>query len=636
MKESDLCKVREAFQSILRADYVAISDLSALGQLDEYYVDFLKNLPKILLNQDTYIQGRRGTGKTTLLMRAYYECLKTISPRVNEKSNILLGKKILPIYIDLSKCKELLEKEEANFEINFILRLVEEIRSQLRDIFDGSNLKLFVKDYSKLNKFNEIAEIIRNGIVLKSHISAKNIEKTTKMTDTVGAGVSLDKVGIDVEASNEEMCLLNYSIDDERGLDANTFVNILGEIRKQSKLDAIYIFVDEFSDLDESEQLRFSELLKKLLGSKNNIFFKIGTITDRYNFGEKIIIGRDIYPLSLDLSDFVEKYGGIVAAQRVLNQYTDELIRKRLKTYAPSIDIKSVFGESQNVMFDRISMEAMGVSRTIGLVLQNALAQAEIRNEPIKLNDVNVGIRETRKIYFKQFQGAIKKKALPGFYMDMWNDLLKRALTEKNKNGDRPASHFMVDPIRKKYLNIFCENFMVHCLEDSRASKYGGNYVLFALDYDICNDNNIKYATEKDQFTAVRFIYDSLFKDYDCYFSKEAIKSYRCPKCCRIYEEEEVAKAKVKRCFECDEKLEEIIHQAVQLTEGNYTEVEIKILGIISTLSEEEAMSATEIGDAVGCSRQKVALWCSRVLSKKGLISIKDCEGHNLYYDGAQ
>ena len=62
--------------------------------------------------------------------------------------------------------------------------------------------------------------------------------------------------------------------------------------------------------------------------------------------------------------------------------------------------------------------------------------------------------------------------------MDMWNSLLKRALDEKSKDSNRPASHFMIDPIRKKYLNIFCENFMVHCLEDSRASKCGGNYVL--------------------------------------------------------------------------------------------------------------------------------------------------------------
>jgi hypothetical protein len=281
-------------------------------------------------------------------------------------------------------------------------------------------------------------------------------------------------------------------------------------------------------------------------------------------------------------------------------------------------------------------MESMGVSRTIGLILQNALNQAEIKKDVIGISDINVGIRETRKIYFRQFEGAIKKKILPGFYMDMWNALLKRALSEKNKNGERPASHFLVDPIRKKYLNVFCENFMVHCLEDSRASKYGGNYVLYAIDYDVCNDNNILYAHEKDQFTAVRFIYDRVFQEFDGYFSKEAIRSYRCPNCNKIYEENEVANIKVKRCFECDEKLEEIVHQSVQITDGNYTEVEIKILGIISTLSEEDAMSAAEISDAVGCSRQKVALWCSRVLKKKGLINVKSLEEHSLYYDNPE
>ena len=103
--------------------------------------------------------------------------------------------------------------------------------------------------------------------------------------------------------------------------------------------------------------------------------------------------------------------------------------------------------------------------------------------------------------------------------------------------------------------------------------------------------------------------------------------------CNRIYEESEVAQAKVKRCFECDEKLEEIVHKEVPITEGNYTELEVRILGIIGTLSKDEAMTAAEIGDAVGCSVQKVALWCSRVLKKKDLIEIEKKEGKNYYYD---
>ena len=400
------------------------------------------------------------------------------------------------------------------------------------------------------------------------------------------------------------------------------------------QLYAIYIFVDEFSDLTDDEQEKFSTLLKKLLGSKNNVFFKVGTITDRFYFGKDIIIGRDIYPIYLDLSDFVERYGGIVAASKELIIYTEELIQKRLNSLANGLKMNDVFKGNKNEILLRISREAMGVPRTIGLILQNALTQVEVRNEKfIQISDINVGVRETRKIYFKQFQGAVQKKVIPGFYMDMWNSLLKRALDEKAKNSNRPASHFMIDPIRKKYLNIFCENFMVHCLEDSRASKYGGNYVLYAIDYDICNDNSIIYADQKDEFTAIRFIYDSVFQAYDCYFLKDRIKSYKCPICNRIYDEMEVAQAKVKRCFECDEKLEEIIHKDVPISDGNYTEVEVKILGIIATLSKEEAMSAAEIGDAVGCSYQKVANWCSKVLAKKELINIEKREGRNYYYD---
>ena len=44
-------------------------------------------------------------------------------------------------------------------------------------------------------------------------------------------------------------------------------------------------------------------------------------------------------------------------------------------------------------------------------------------------------------------------------------------------------------------------------------------------------------------------------------------------------------------------------------------------------------MSAAEIGDAVGCSYQKVANWCSKVLAKKELINIEKREGRNYYYD---
>lgn len=638
LDEISIQNIRNAFQSILRSDYISISEIKQLEQLSEYYVDFYNNVPTVLQEQDSFICGRRGTGKTTLLMRAYYECLKNISPKIKDKQSILGNKKVLPIYIDLSQCKEIFEENNGVLiERNFLKMLIEEIKMQLENIFEESSFKFLKKDISKITEFEYIERALIEGLTLKRQDQNILIKEKNSTEEGVSAGVSLDSIKINAKQNNAYEQQTSKEIEELRGLNVQDFLSNLSKIRRSSKLDAIYVFIDEFSDLTVEEQKSFSILLKKLLGSKINVFFKIGTITDRYNFGEQIIIGRDIFPISLDLSEFVERYGGIVSAMKVMENFTGKLIEKRLKIFSPQTSFNDVFRIKKEEVLARISREAMGVPRTIGLILQHSLGQAEINlvDNRIALKDINYGMRATRKIYFQQFQGVIRSKLIQGYYMDMWNSILGKALSEKEKTkkNPRPSSHILLDPIRKNYLNILCENFIVHLIEESRASKYGGNYLLYAIDYDICLENNILYAEEKDEFTSVRFIYDNVLAEYDGYFMKDRIRSYRCPKCGKIYEESEVAKAKVKRCYDDDEKLEEIIHRDVPKTEGNYTEAEVKILGLISTLTQEDAMTATEIADAVGCSWHKVANWGSRVLAKKGLIEIEKRGTRNYYFD---
>lgn len=363
------------------------------------------------------------------------------------------------------------------------------------------------------------------------------------------------------------------------------------------------------------------------------MFFKVGVITDRYDFGDKIIIGRDIYPIPLNFSDFVERYGGAMAAMNKMQEFAEILVTKRIEKFSPELKFSDIFKANKNEVFSRISKESIGIPRTIGIILQEAFIQAQAKegDKKIGLSELNYGISSARKTYQRQFEGSVKRKVINGFYMDMWNAILNKAIAEKNKYSNRPASHILVDPIRKDYLNILCENYHLHLLSENVSSKYGGNYVLYSIDYEICNEYNIKYAEGKDEYTAVRFIYDAVLSEFDAYFTKDKSKSYRCPQCSKIYEESEVIKFKVKRCFDDDEILEQIIHMETPKTEGNYAEVEIKILGHISSLSEDEAMNAREIADAVGCTIQKVAVWGSKVLAKKGLINILS-KDKNYYY----
>lgn len=630
--------IHKAFQSILRADYISINDSAQLEMLGRYYVDMFNNLPIILQEQDNFVSGRRGTGKTTLLMRAYYECLKTISPKIKEDSSIIGNSKILPIYIDLNQCKDIFEEaDEQILERIFIAKIISELKLQLNTVFELDKLKILKRDNSRLAEFDYIEEVLKYGIDIKINRRDEKEDVKLESKENISGKISFTELEA-IASVNEGMERhITRSVDRMEGISVQEFLVILGNIRKKSHLDAIYIFVDEFSELSVDEQLKFSLLLKKLLGSKNNIFFKIGTITGRYDFGKNIIIGRDIFPISLDLNDFAERYGGIVGALKILEEFSYKIVDSRLRTFDSNLSFDTVFQGNRNELITRITRESLGVPRTIGIILQNALIQAEAEgeNKKISIKDVNVGLRFAKKMYMQQFQGAVKKKIIPGFYMDMWNSILGKALAEKErvKKSKRPASHFMIDPIRAKYLEVLCENFIIHLLEESRTSKYGGKYFLYAIDYEVCRENEIMYAEVKDEFTAARFIYDAELAKYDCYFLKEAVKSYRCPKCNLIYQENEVAKMKVKRCFECDEKLEEIVHRDVPMTQGNYTEAEVKILGMIGSLNESEAMSAIEISEAVGCSRQKVSNWCSKVLHKKGLINIKKENGKNYYYD---
>lgn len=636
MTQKQLKNIMSAFNSILRADYITLDQINELEDLEDYFVDFFGIMQSLLQKQDNFIAGRRGTGKTTNLLRAYYECLKTISPKLKDKESLFDKEKVLPIYVDLSTCNDLFDSEDnlQLVEVHFIRQIIESLKKQLELMFDDKFLMVFKKENPALEDLEFIEKVLVEGIALRNQATTNiSIKSTESVQGEISQKLSLATAEVGGKLSASSAIETGQSYTQLRGINVQDFLNKINDIKKKAKIDNIYIFIDEYSDLSLNSQHKFASLLKTFLGSRMGMFFKVGVITDRYDFGDKIIIGRDIFPIQLNFNDYVDRYGGAMAAIKKMQEFVEILITKRISIFCDGVKFQDVFKASKDQVYSRITKEAIGVPRTIGLILQQAFIQTQTNSTDNKIGllELNYGISSARKTYQKQFEGSIKRKLLAGFYMDMWTAIISKAISEKNKHPDRPASHLLVDPIRKDYLKILCENFHLHLLSENIASKYGGSYNLYSIDFDICNEYNIKYAEEKDEYTAVRFVYDTVLKEYDPYFTKEKSKSYRCPVCGKIYEENDVIQSKVKRCFNDDEILEEIIHMEIPKTQGNYAEVEIKILGQISSLSKDEAMNAREIADAVGCTTQKVSLWSSKVLSKKKLINIEQRD-KNYYY----
>lgn len=639
MNDADKRCIREVFDTMVRADYISIDNMEALDKLDDYYIDSFNVVGSVLQRQDNYVMGRRGSGKTTLLFKSYYECMKTVCKQIKKESKFFGDRKVLPIYIDLSKCEELFNDNNAEqlIESNFVMQIIKAFRSQIEILYEKSFIQKFKIDNEALEDLQYIERLVIDGqIVKKSRDNLISNKINDDVSKKVNAHMSMDGISLESNYGKTNQHCVETQYSQIRGIDINTFLNWIKTVKNKTDIDDIYLFIDEYSDLDQEKQIIISKLLKKLLGSKINLYIKIGVITDRFKFDEKIIIGRDLFEISLDLNDFVERYGGIVATLKHMQQFMEALITQRIKLFSKELKLDDILKNDKEDLLQRVLYASMGVPRTIGLIFQTAWNQTDAlmnnKDNKIGIKEVNYAINAVRKMQYKQFAGAVKAHAIPAFYMDFWNEILNKALTEKNKFPDRPASHIMIDPCKKNYMNIFCENYMLHLLEDDRTSKYGGVYSLYCINYDVCNELNIKFATVKDEFTAIRFIYNSVLEKYDPYFSNDRLKSYKCPYCGKIYSEQEVAYIKVKRCFEDDTLLEEIIHKSSPITKGNYAEVEVKILGLITELNEEEALSAREIADIVGCSLQKVSSWCSRVLKSKNMININNIGGRNMYY----
>src|SRR5690606_31280048 len=142
-----------------------------------------------------------------------------------------------------------------------------------------------------------IEKVLVEGIALRNQTTT-NI--STKSTESEQAEISQKLSLTDAELSGKLAASSSIETGKTytqlRGINVQDFLNKINDIKKKAKIDNIYVFIDEYSDLSTNSQHKFASLLKTFLGSRMGMFFKVGVITDRYDFGDKIIIGRDIFP----------------------------------------------------------------------------------------------------------------------------------------------------------------------------------------------------------------------------------------------------------------------------------------------------------------------------------------------------
>jgi hypothetical protein len=420
-------------------------------------------------------------------------------------------------------------------------------------------------------------------------------------------------------------------------------LRILGDLREKAQLSATYLFIDEFSALSTDLQRRFSTLLKKLLGSHSGVFIKLCAITDKYTLGSSIILQRDLFELSLDLDAFVERSRTLNDAMDGLREFSSEIVLSRLKAYACPPP-EEVLDEPQET-YTLLSRSAMGVPRTLGIVLKQAWNRSrqgghgsrQGHSRGIRKSDITYGVRYASTAYLNQLMGAARDgAAIPAFHVDIWNALLTRAQAERAKVPDAAASHFLILARNEQMLSMLNMFFLVHLLTKGRTTKKErSTRSLYCFDFGICEENNLGFTTDKNVIRQQRFAYDDALTRFEKYFGVTAEATFRCPQCGIVYTESELVVAGMQLTF-CPRDKADLVGQAVAVPGTQYTEEETKIIGTIRSASRKDHVFARQIADDVGCYVQKVAKFGEK-LDRGGVARREQDtdEGKLFYYDGS-
>lgn len=639
--------LEDAFNSMLRSDYIPLKDTDKLVRLADYYVDYLGFLREVVGQSDHLIIGRRGTGKTTLLYRGLIETINSWSDE-----NSFAKKRTLGIYLDLSKCHSIEDtssKEFSEFEHVFASELLESIKSELNRTWPelkskpGLLSKIFTaKDVVAQNDTNnaiaDLARILTEGVLRVQSKSGpqkataalsrqssyeESLDFKAKSAPEAGASTkrgTSDSQELSVEKTENLLYRLNIA----------DILRALSAIREAADISHIVIFVDEFSALETDLQRRFSTLLRKILGNHAGVFVKLSAITDNFALGSSIILQRDLFELNLDLDSYVERSGTLGSAMNGLSGLTRKLISERIKSYAPEIECEDMF-EDIEYSVSEISRAAMGVPRTVGIILKQALSRNLSENSNIiRKSDVDYGIKYASKAYLNQFVGACGV-AIPGFYKDIWDSLLDKAILERTRS-ESSSSHFMVLPrneVKLKYFNMF---FISHLLTQGRTTKKDkASRSLYCFDYGICIENNMLWGTDKNVIRQQRFAYDSTLDPFDHYFEGNRETHWKCPECNAVYKEKDLHIAGTLLRF-CPKDRASLVEVSSGDEFSNYTEEEIKIVGAIRSSSEEDELLARHVADDVGCYVQKVAKFGEK-LEREDLIKRKMKEKYIYFSD---
>lgn len=684
----------ESLKKYRRADLI---DEEGKNILDTLYTDLLPEdyiLKKCLLDNTTYLIGRKGTGKSTIFLKMERELRKNksyLSSYIDVKTiyESSQAQRIDYDYLEEFLSCDILERYllERTFIQNILNSIKDEICTRYDSIYQRTigkfikskpnEVKLKIDNLSNRINNNEYIKNIEIPTIKQSSISSKQSyehEKTIRkkvdggetelsvnpdsITISHKNGIGYDNSKIDKDASSIEG---NFSEIFLRVFEIKEIIKEIKEILNLLDIKHLVVMLDDLSEIDDSAIVTFVDTIIAPLNnwSEEFIKFKIATYPNRIHFGK--IDPSKVDTINLDFYNLYSEFDRNKMEEHAIH-FTRRLLEKRIKYFTDN-DVDHYFDTSKGITLDEyyelIFKVSMNVPRIIGYILSYCHQNKIIFQKKINKQDIEAAAEKyyNEKIssFFQTSIYTLKSldERISTHQLNELNSLIVDKLVEIKKrivSGDLKgsvylkkypySSHFNIDPSLEKYLKTLELNHFVSKYNEM-SDKDGNLVYVYCINYGLAKKNNISWGKPngseyRKYFIERPFSFSKIIKEF--IFNSKKIQCSN-SKCNKVFEKEQIPFLEFcnYKCNSCgsEVKVETLASSFVEEVnkikeELLLPEKDIKIIVELSNYGDEYKY-AREIAEELDYSKYIIASRCKILSNDHGLIDRKKLRDNEPY-----
>ncbi|EGR3954256.1 MarR family transcriptional regulator [Vibrio cholerae] len=676
----------KAADSLKRFKRAEIKDEQERSLIETLYTDLLPEnqvFKMILSDNTTFLVGRKGTGKSTIILRLESEYRKKDD--------------YLPCYIDTKTVFESTKSEYQNLdylkgripdealgryliERSFIQSILKSIVKELDIRADSYISKLAnMIGLSKTNKVKDNISNLRKKIDNNEHLKSIELPVINEYVsiisgvdeiEAIASKTNDDNVDFSFNSNGPTVGIKNGSSFNKKDrtkqieslekqfsgalLKVFQIKDVIDEIKtilSMLKIKKLVIFLDDFSEVDEKTIKNFVDVVLAPLNNWGDEFicFKVAAYPNRIHFGD--IDKGKIDVIDLDFYNLYSNYDKNTMESLSLD-FTKRLLNTRIR-YFSTQPIDDFFDVSSSMTIDDY-MEllfkcSMNVPRIIGYLLfychQTHISIGRKITKPAieaaaqkyyeRVISSFFDITTNSLLSFDEKVSELQQKNLLNVFVSQLKSIRKQIITgdlssvvyQSDKNNPY-TSHFNFSPSLERFVRTLELNFFISKYSEM-SDRDGKKVSVYCLNYGLTLLENMRWGKPvgndyRKYFIARPFNFDGIFES----FLRES-KHIQCinPQCGKSYPYEQLPFLEFNkmRCNECQSEV-----KVKSVSDDIKTELD-KIdkskllpaidLGLLHELnSSNEKMYARDISEELDISSHLIAKRAKKLDEDKGLI----------------